>query len=93
MPPATQLWQFFVNEPAADTWRRTTSIDYFNSGLGPPGLVVASEGDALRGYRAEVAWGAVNEWQNAEPIGTLADLGDRLAIVDGEGKEIPSTLP
>ncbi|MBN2575703.1 MAG: hypothetical protein JXP73_14145 [Deltaproteobacteria bacterium] len=79
--------------PSAATLLRTRSIDYFNPGSGPPGLVVDREGEQLLVYRAWVDWGKVNEWQNPEFMGTLADFGDRLAIVDDAGQELPSTLP
>jgi len=72
---------------------RTTSIDYFNPSSGPPGLVVAREGEQLLVYRATVYWGDFNEWTNPELMGTLKDFGDRLAVVDNDGEEIPSTLP
>jgi hypothetical protein len=37
--------------------------------------------------------GKFNEWEDPELMGTLKDLGDRLAIVDNNGQELPSTLP
>jgi hypothetical protein len=79
--------------PVAGTWQRTKSIDYFNPSSGPPGVVVARDGNELLVYRAYVPWGRVNEWQNPERMGRLADFGDRLAIVDESGQEIPSVLP
>jgi hypothetical protein len=72
---------------------RTTGPGYRNPGSGPPGLVVALENARLVVYRATVNWGKFNEWLNPEPMGYLKDFGDRLAVVDGSGKEISTTLP
>jgi hypothetical protein len=72
------------------TLTRTTSAAYFNPGSGPPGLVVSLENERLVVDRA---WGKFNEWTNPERMGFLKDFGDRLAVVDSNGKEISTTLP
>jgi hypothetical protein len=79
--------------PAGDDLVKTTSGEYFNPGMGPPNLVVALEGGQVVVYRATVYWAKFNEWENPELIGMLADFGDRLAIVDSEGQELPNVLP
>jgi hypothetical protein len=70
---------------------KTESPGYWNSTKGPPGLVVQASGANLAVYRA--ATSAFNVWSNPELIGTLADFGDRLAILDSSSREIPETLP
>ena len=80
--------------PGAGAWGRTTSIDYFNvGGNGLPNLVVDRQGDRLLVYDAQVTWGKVNEWRNPKLVGTLADLGDRLAVIDENGQELPGGRP
>ncbi len=79
--------------PSGSTLAKTTSIEYFNRSYGPPGLVIAREGEPLLVYRATVDLGKFNEWKDPELMGTLKDFGDRLAIVDNNGQELPSTLP
>jgi hypothetical protein len=70
---------------------KTVSAAYNNSTMSPPGLVLGVSGLNLAVYRAASL--AFNVWSNAELIGTLADLGDRLAILDSSSQEIPETLP
>jgi hypothetical protein len=79
--------------PSGDGLVKTTSGEYFNPSHGPPTLVVALENGQLNVYRAKVSWARFNDWQDPEFMGTLKDFGDRLAIVDGNGRELPSTLP
>ena len=76
--------------PSGTAFLRTTSDAYFNPGSGPPGLVVSLENGRLVVDRAR---GKFNEWTNPERIGFLKDFGDRLAVVDANGKEISATLP
>jgi hypothetical protein len=77
--------------PSGAALTKTESPAYRNSSMGPPGLVVQASGTTLDVYR--VAASALNVWSNPELIGTLADFGDRLAVVDGSSQELPTTLP
>ena len=89
------IYRSFLGKVAPDDDRlvKTSSVAYFNPSMGPPGLVVASEDGQVVVYRATVHWAKFNEWQNPELIGTLADDGDHLAIVDSDGQELPNVLP
>ena len=79
--------------PAGDALVRTTSVYYTNASLGPPNLVVAMANGQLVVYRATVYWGQFNDWLNPELMGTLADFGDRLGILDSNGQELGARLP
>jgi hypothetical protein len=60
----------------------------------PLNLVLATQGGRVLVYRAMVDSSAFNEWHEpAELMGTLADFGDHLGIVDSSGQELGSTLP
>ena len=73
---------------------RTQSPYYTNPSMGPPHLVVAAQSGRVVVYRAMVDWRAFNEWHEpAELMGTLADFGDHLGIVDSSGRELGNTLP
>jgi len=73
---------------------RTQSPYYTNPSLGPPHLVVATQAGRVVVYRAMVDWRAFNEWHEpAELMGTVADFGDHLGIVDSSGQELGNTLP
>jgi hypothetical protein len=73
---------------------RTQSPYYTNPSHGPPNLVVTTQSGRVVVYRAMVDWRAFNEWHEpAELMGTLADFGDHLGIVDSNGRELGSTLP
>jgi hypothetical protein len=72
---------------------KTTSGGYFNSGYGPPPLVIALEAGRILVYRPARSPRVFNEWQSGTLIGVLKDFGDRLAIVDSNEQEIPSMLP
>jgi hypothetical protein len=73
---------------------QTVSQTYHNGNTGVPRrLVVTLEGDKLVVYRANVSWGHFNDWQNPELIGPLADFGDRLGILDSNGRELSDTIP
>jgi hypothetical protein len=76
--------------PAGTALVKTESPVYINSTMGP-GLVVQASGATLVVYRVTAT--AFNVWSNPELIGTLADLGDRLAVVDSSSQELPTTLP
>lgn len=70
---------------------RIVSAEYFNANSAPPTLVLQASGSTIAVKRADVT--AFNVWATAEAIGTLKDHGDRLAIVDDAGQELPTTLP
>jgi hypothetical protein len=89
------IYRTFLSKLAPDGTglARTDSDPYYNSSGGPPSLVIALESGQLVVYRATVYWEKFNEWLDPELIGTLVDYGDRLAIVDGNGRELPQVLP
>jgi hypothetical protein len=73
---------------------QTVSQTYHNGNTGVPRrLVVTLDSGKLVVYRANVSWGHFNDWQNPELIGPLADFGDRLGILDGNGQELSDTIP
>jgi len=53
----------------------------------PPPLVLETDTTEVLVYRAMTD--VFNVWSTKEPFGTLKDYGDRLAIVDSTGQEIP----
>jgi hypothetical protein len=69
---------------------KITSVAYLDRDL-----VLVLENEQLAVYQAVVYWGKFNEWESrdAKPTGSLKDYGDRLAVVDENGKELSTTLP
>ena len=79
--------------PSGPMLVRTTSGGYPNPGYGPPPLVIALEAGQILVYRPAGFPSDFNQWEGGELIGTLKDFGDRLAIVDSSGQEIPAAFP
>jgi hypothetical protein len=76
-----------------DALARTISPAYLNPSYGPPNLVVAPGTGQILVYRATSVWNQFNVWGNPEVMGTLADFGDRLAIIGNDGRELGQILP
>ena len=53
----------------------------------PPPLVLEADATEVLVYRAMTD--VFNVWSTKELFGTLKDYGDRLAILDSTGQEIP----
>ena len=79
--------------PSGPALVKTTSGGYTNSGYGPPPLVVALDAGQILVYRPAAFPFDFNQWQGGDLVGTLKDLGNRLAIVDSSGQEIPAEFP
>ena len=79
--------------PSGPALVKTTSGGYTNSGYGPPPLVVALDAGQILVYRPTAFSFDFNQWQGGDLVGTLKDFGNRLAIVDSSGQEIPAEFP
>ncbi len=79
--------------PSGAALVKITSGGYTNSGYGPPPLVVALAAGQILVYRPSAFPFDFNQWQGGDLVGTLKDLGNRLAVVDSSGQEIPAMFP
>jgi hypothetical protein len=79
--------------PSGGALVQIKSGGYTIFGDDPPPLVVAFEGGQILVYRPARSPSDFNQWQGGDLVGTLKDLGDRLAIVDRSGQEIPASFP
>ena len=70
---------------------RIVSSVYINSDWRIPYLVLQAFGADILVLRAMPT--DLNVWPTSQPIGMLKDYGDRLAVVDSNGQEIPTTIP